>query len=706
MKTYLLPIKRCHKKVFVLAAICGFMILLSCSQKPSSENTAAQNTAVSPAKKPAWIKGPVVMTGSNQEPLIFLVRRGGKSLKVKENYLRSHTAEYVKEMKDFGGTFFMSHVFKGFGIEAEREDIELAKKLSPILHENGFKMGTYIGSSIGYETFLLEKPEAEEWLVPEYLGQAVTYGDQYYRRRPYIGHPGYRSYIKQVVDIAINEIGSDLIHFDNPANQAVPAVFHHPMAIQDFREFLKKKYTPEKLIERIGFSDVSRILPPAYPKAESFQSFNDPITQEWIDFRCQMLADYYKEMESHIRRLNPEVAVEINPHGITGGNRAWESSVDFQRLLPHVDFFWCEDGNPASVNQEGILVSNIRSYKIGRTFNNKVFNVIGNSPVRAAELLAYNPSLTFPGESVKNFVAFYHKNFAHYANTKDIADVAILRSFPSMAYNNYSTHQSTILFEQVLIQCKIPFDIIYDDHLKDLSKYSVLILANQESLRDDHLELIREFVGQGGGLVATENSSLYDDWRRERENFGLNDLFGIDRPSSIKSVRIQDGGAMESIEEYELRQAGKTIKNQFGKGKVAYIPLIEPSKERPSNAPMMNSYWKLPLNYSEMVDAIKWATGKDLSINVSAPLTVTMQLTEKEGKMMVHLINYNVEKEKSVKNISVSLKIPAGKQVKELLLLSPDRDGYESLNYSVKDGRAVFTVPNLEVYDLVVVNLI
>ena len=692
-------------RLIYYAALCGFMFLLSCSQKPTSENTANENTIVSPAKKPEWIKGPIVMKGSNQEPLIFQLRRGGISLKVEENYLKSHTAENVQQIKDFGGTFFMSHVFKGFGIEAEREEIELAKKLSPILHKNGLKMGTYVGSSIGYETFLLEKPEAEEWLVPNYLGQPVTYGDQYYRRRPYFGHPGYKSYIKQVVDIAINEIGSDLIHFDNPANQAVPAVFHHPMAIQDFREFLKNKYTPEKLIERIGFSDVSRIVPPAFANPGSFQSFDDPITQEWIDFRCQKLADHYKEMAAYIRSMNPEVAVEINPHGITGGNRAWESSVDFQRLLPHVDFFWCEDGNPASVNEEGILVSNIRSYKIGQTFNNKVFNAIGNSPVMAAELLAYNASLTSPGESVKNFVTFYNKNFEHYANTKNIADVAILRSFPSMAYNNYSTHQSTILFEQVLIQCKIPFDIIYDDHLKNLSKYSVLILANQESLRDDQLELIREFVRQGGGLVATENSSLYDDWRRERESFGLKDLFGIDRPSSIKSIRIQDGGAMESIEEYELRQAGNTIKNKFGKGKVAYIPLIEPSKNRPPTTPMRNSYWKMPLNYSEMVNAIAWAAGDELSVYVNSPLTVTMELTEQEGKMMLHLINYNLEKEKLVKNISVSLKIPEGKQIRELLLLSPDKEGSEFLNYTIKDGRAVFIVPSLEVYDLVVVKL-
>ena len=274
-----------------------------------------------------------------------------------------------------------------------------------------------------------------------------------------------------------------------------------------------------------------------------------------------------------------------------------------------------------------------------------------------------------------------------------------------MAYSNYNTHQSTVLFEQVLIQCKIPFDIIYDDNLKDLSKYSVLILANQECLRDDQLELIREFVRQGGGLVATENSSLFDEWRRERESFGLKDLFGLERPTSIISMRMQDGGAMESIEEFEMRQAGKTIKNQVGKGKVAYIPLIEPSKKRPPTAPMRNGYWKLPLNYAEMADAVKWAAGKEFSIEVKAPLTVTIELTEQEGKMILHLINYNIEKEKLVRNIGVSIKIPEGRQVNELMMLSPDTEERESLTFTVKDGRTFFTVPQLEVYDLIVVKL-
>jgi len=60
------------KKLFFLAATYGFMImLLSCNQKPTNEGTVISSTV----KKPEWLKGPIVSKGSNQEPLIFQVRR-------------------------------------------------------------------------------------------------------------------------------------------------------------------------------------------------------------------------------------------------------------------------------------------------------------------------------------------------------------------------------------------------------------------------------------------------------------------------------------------------------------------------------------------------------------------------------------------------------------------------------------------------------
>src|SRR5437879_13000029 len=101
--------------------------------------------------------------------------------------------------------------------------------------------GVYVGSTIAFETFLAENPEAAEWFVPDYLGKPVVYGNQTFRKRVYFMHPGYREYMKRVLRIALEDLHADLIHFDNTSMQAQAPIFMHPMAVRDFRTWLGRK---------------------------------------------------------------------------------------------------------------------------------------------------------------------------------------------------------------------------------------------------------------------------------------------------------------------------------------------------------------------------------------------------------------------------------------------------------------------------------
>jgi hypothetical protein len=69
--------------------------------------------------------------------------------------------------------------------------------------------------------------------------------------------------------------------------QAEPVIFQHPLAIKNFRKYLQQKYSPEMLKLRFGFSNVSFIEPPVYN--EPMSRIDDPLFQEWMDFRCQQL---------------------------------------------------------------------------------------------------------------------------------------------------------------------------------------------------------------------------------------------------------------------------------------------------------------------------------------------------------------------------------------------------------------------------------
>jgi len=684
----------------------GIVAILAPLLSPSFLGQEAR--PVSTDHRPAWLREtPLVIVSNHDSMPIFQRRRGGAPTWQEEDYEKEHTEEAIAKLKQLGVTLVIVHFYKGFGLEAERDHLEKAKQLAVIVKQHGLRLGVYVGSTIAYETFLLEEPKAEEWFVPDYLGKPVFYDDQTYRKRVYFMHPGYRDYIRRVLRIAEDEFHADLIHFDNTSMQAEPSIFQHPLAIEQFRDFLRRKYTPDQLKKRFGFSDLRYVLPPRYDRPLSI--IPDPLFQEWADFRCETLSKYYAEMEGLLRALNPVVAVETNPHsGISGRNTIWEQGVDYPRLLAHMDAVWTEEGDPAGVTSDGILVSRIRTFKMASILHNTLFvgtGGDGGSTLQMAEAMAFGrqcigdvggvlAGYDLP-EDHQRYIRFFRENFEHYRDVDNIADVAVLHSFASMGFNNDRPAVSTMLFEQALIQGKVPFDIIFDDNLKDLSKYRLLVLADQESLSDEKLDLIRKFVHQGGGLVLTENSSLYTEWRQQRRDFGLADLMNVRVPGR-REARTPDA----------LLQIAPA-RNQVGRARVAYIPEIKPTTEKPPAVRMTSEYWKLPVNWQELIDAVKWAAGDQLSVEMNAPPTVVAELTEekKKNEVLVHLLNYNVAKAPSVRNIEVSLRLPETKRASKVVLLSPDGGNSQAVPVALKNGRLTFTVPRLRTYTLAAVPL-
>jgi hypothetical protein len=564
-----------------------------------------------------------------------------------------------------------------------------------------------------YETFLLEKPEAKEWLVPDYLGQPVIYQNQTFRKRVYFMHPGYREYMKRVLRVGIEDLHAEFIHFDNTSMQAERPIFQHPMAVEDFRTFLRGRYTADRLKERLGFSDVQYVEPPRNEERRS--TIDDPLFQEWTEFRCQQLARYYAELREFIRSLNPNVAMAVNAHlGISGFNTIWDGGVDYPTLAPQVDIVFNEEGDYAGTTAEGILVSKIRSYKMATILNKRVLtrttyahpakgsgNVIDipGGRVQMAESMVYNrQSLGTIGEGLggytlpeeeRRYIRFFREHFDLYRDVKTVADVALLYTHATMGFNNDRPAVSFMLFAQTLIQAKVPFDLIFDQHLRDLSKYRVLVLADQECLSDEQLELIRKFVRQGGGLVATEHTSLYTEWRWRRLEFGLKDLW-----------RVAAAPAWRGIDSPEEVLKTGPVREQVGRGRVVYLGEVKPAIAKPPGVAMTSQYWKLPENWEELVDSVRWAAGGRLTLEVEAPLTVTAELLKQPetGRLLLHLINYDLERTPKVENIQVRLR--GGEEAKELLVLSPD-EGAQTLTLTRKEGTLAFTVPALKAYTVV-----
>lgn len=121
---------------------------------------------------------------------------------------------------------------------------------------------------------------------------------------------------------------------------------------------------------------------------------------------------------------------------------------------------------------------------------------------------------------------------------------------------------------------------------------------------------------------------------------------------------------------------------------------------------MSGKYFKLALNHQSLIDAVKWASGNSLSLQIEAPQTVTMELRSQENKhrLLLHLINYNYEKE-AVNNIHICMRVPQDKSVQQIQLLSPDKKDTETISFQQKNGEVSFVIPLLMVYDLAVIRL-
>lgn len=204
---------------------------------------------------------------------------------------------------------------------------------------------------------------------------------------------------------------------------------------------------------------------------------------------------------------------------------------EWQWLLKFTQVFLTEERDDPDYLPDGRLISTIRSYKLARAYRNTVLTYIEHSEAAMGECLAFNQTIGFAGvhplpATMVKYVSFYRQNRELYVDSQDLASVAVLRSYPSITYHQARAQLSAILVEQALIQSRVPFHLVFDEHLSQLSpsRCKVLILPNSECLSDGQLASIRRFVEEGGGVIATEQAGLYDSWRRLRVEPGLRGL--------------------------------------------------------------------------------------------------------------------------------------------------------------------------------------
>lgn len=169
-------------------------------------------------------------------------------------------------------------------------------------------------------------------------------------------------------------------------------------------------------------------------------------------------------------------------------------------------------------------------------------------------------------------------------------------------------------FYQALIEARIPFDMMDSHYIQRecLSRYKAVILPNIAVLSDKDCEELKAYVAEGGAVLATYETSLYDENGKKRDNFGLAELFGVNALGGTENNLLNgyitvNSSVGDKILSKGLEEAGHII------GCDNYVKIekaaddFEPSPFKPVPAypdlPMEECYprWDLKAEYEEVL---------------------------------------------------------------------------------------------------------
>src|SRR5690606_7899713 len=135
---------------------------------------------------------------------------------------------------------------------------------------------------------------------------------------------------------------------------------------------------------------------------------------------------------------------------------------------------------------------------------------------------------------VEEIYKWHWANERYLENRESLANVAVVYSQQTAHFyggkeSKKRVEDHLLGFYHALIEARIPFDMVHDRLLDTdkISRYKALILPNIAALSDQQCSQLRKYVAGGGSLIATHETSLYDEWGEHRGDFALGALFGI-----------------------------------------------------------------------------------------------------------------------------------------------------------------------------------
>lgn len=360
---------------------------------------------------------------------------------------------------------------------------------------------------------------------------------------------------------------------------------------------------------------------------------------------------------------------------------------------------------------------------------------------------------------VEDIYKWHAANEAYLRNKHPLARVGLVYSQQTATYYggdeaHAKVEDPSLGFYEALIEARIPFEMVHD-HLLDsehISQFRTLILPNIAALSASQCKQLEDFVEDGGSLVATYETSLYNEWGVRQPNFGLASLFGVNYAgksegpmlnsylslnkdqsgqyhpllkdlenavriiNSVNQVAVTPTGEgeyplqvvptypdlpMEEVFPRKNAPRGQpgAIVRRVGKGRVVYLP-----------GDIDRTFWEtLNLDQARLLrNAVLWATDEVAPLTVKGKGVLDVSVWVQQNSMTAHLVNLTnpMMMKGPIREIipitaqQVSVKIPLERRVKQVQLLVAGTKP----NYTNTDGLLQLEVPSIGLHEVVAID--
>ncbi|MEP6748992.1 MAG: beta-galactosidase trimerization domain-containing protein [Bacteroidota bacterium] len=357
--------------------------------------------------------------------------------------------------------------------------------------------------------------------------------------------------------------------------------------------------------------------------------------------------------------------------------------------------------------------------------------------------------------TVSNMYQVYNRAEKYLRNTVCLARVGMLYSeqtdkrYGGKPWQDKSADHSNGMYH-ALVEARIPFEMVNDRLLEpeNITAYKLLILPNIAALSDRQCDQLRKFVAKGGSLVATFETSLYNEDGVLRNDFGLADIFGvsfnkkvegpmrnsylklkanpatntfhpvlkgledayriintvyqadvtpnIDFPSPVTLIPTYPDLPMEDVyPRVEDTNEREMYLRVIGKSRVVYIP-----------GDLDRSFWQMmSTDHGKLLgNVFNWALNEDPVVSVSGPGVIDVIAWRQKNSMTVHLVNLNNPmmmkgpfRELIPIKAKLRIKIPENKNIAAVHLIMAE----QSPHFEMDKGVVIINVAGITDHEIV-----